>query len=96
LIERDLACCSGDRATDCTFDSASCKVGDLAESLAIDGATLSYHLKELDRAGLIERERRGRQIYCRINRRQLEELWRFLVPGDGGALVTIGRTAGPR
>ncbi len=96
LIERDLACCTGDRATDCSLDSASCNVGDLAESLAINGATLSHHLKELDRAGLIERQRSGRQIFCRINRRRLEELWRFLVPDGGGALVTIGRSGGAR
>jgi len=78
LLARDLACCAGDRSSDCTLDAASCNVGVIGESLAIDNSTLSHHLKELDHAGLIERARRGRQIYCRVNRERLEVLRQFL------------------
>jgi len=92
LLARDLACCAGDRSADCTLDAASCNVGVIGESLAIDSSTLSHHLKELDHAGLIERARRGRQIYCRINRVRLEELWLFLIPRSASDLVPIGKT----
>jgi len=90
LVARELACCAGDRASDCTLDAASCKVGVLCESLEIDSSTVSHHLKELDRAGLIERARRGRQIYCRINRHRLEQLGLFLMPVNGADQVIGG------
>jgi len=48
--------------------------GDLAETLEVAKPTLSFHLKELSRAGLIESERAGRTIYygvCVAGFRQL-------------------------
>ena len=39
--------------------------GELAERLALPAPTLSFHLKELMQAGLIEGERRGRSILYR-------------------------------
>jgi ArsR family transcriptional regulator len=37
--------------------------GDLAERLGIPGPTLSFHLKELAQAGLIQSRREGRFLY---------------------------------
>ncbi len=39
--------------------------GEIAEALAVPGATLSFHLKELVHAGLISGENRGRNVCYR-------------------------------
>lgn len=39
--------------------------GDLGETLGVPGATLSFHLKELANAGLVEGEQQGRFIRYR-------------------------------
>lgn len=41
--------------------------GEIAEALAVPGATLSFHLKELTHAGLISGESLGRNICYRAN-----------------------------
>ena len=81
LMERALLCCAPERAEDCTLDPASCNVGSLTELVDCAPSTLSRHLKELEAAGLIERARDGRFLYCRINRVRMEELRDFLALG---------------
>lgn len=39
-------------------------VGELAEMVDIAPSTLSHHLKELNRAGLLEMNRRGQRVEC--------------------------------
>src|SRR3546814_10208180 len=39
--------------------------GEIAEALAVPGATLSFHLKELVHAGLVSGENRGRNVCYR-------------------------------
>lgn len=41
--------------------------GEIGEALAVPGATLSFHLKELVHAGLIGNESRGRNVCYRAN-----------------------------
>ena len=41
--------------------------GEIAGTLAVPGATLSFHLKELVHAGLIGSESRGRNVCYRAN-----------------------------
>lgn len=41
--------------------------GEIAEALSLPGATLSFHLKELAAAGLIQAEPRGRRICYRAD-----------------------------
>jgi DNA-binding transcriptional ArsR family regulator len=52
--------------------------GDIAEALSLPGATLSFHLKELNAAGLIKGEQRGRFICYRADFGTMNELIAFL------------------
>ncbi len=52
--------------------------GEIAEALAVPGATLSFHLKELVHAGLIGSESRGRNVCYRANFEAMNELVAYL------------------
>lgn len=52
--------------------------GELAEKLGIPAPTLSFHLKELQRAALIESKRAGRFIYYSANFGRMRGLIDFL------------------
>lgn len=59
-----------------------CYSGDLSEELPIAKSTLSQHLKELKKAGLIQGEIEAPRIkYClnRENWKEAEELFRYLI-----------------
>ena len=47
-------------------------VTDLTERLGISQPLVSWHLRKLRRAGLIETRRSGRQVYCSLNPRQFQ------------------------
>lgn len=49
-------------------------VGELGEGLDIASSTLSHHLKELHRSGLIEMERQGKRVVCWIAPETLNSL----------------------
>jgi ArsR family transcriptional regulator len=51
---------------------------DLQPLFAVSQPTLSHHLRKLDRAGLIEVERRGRWAYYSLRPETLEVLRRWL------------------
>ena len=42
-------------------------VTDLTEKLSISQPLVSWHLRKLRRAGLVETKRSGRQVYCSLN-----------------------------
>jgi DNA-binding transcriptional ArsR family regulator len=52
--------------------------GDLAQKFDLPGATLSFHLKTLSHAGLIEAEKSSRHIRYRANFTEMLELVDFL------------------
>lgn len=66
--------------------------GDIADALSLPGATLSFHLKELTAAGLIQGEQRGRFICYRADFETMNDLVAFLThnccggSGDAGCL----------
>jgi len=52
--------------------------GEMVELLSLPGATLSFHLKELTAAGLIQGEARGRHIAYRADFEAMSGLVEFL------------------
>jgi DNA-binding transcriptional ArsR family regulator len=67
-------------------------VGDIAEELSVANATLSFHLKELTNAGLIEARQEGRYIYYSANYAKMNDLLGFLTEnccaGDSAACAS--------
>jgi ArsR family transcriptional regulator, arsenate/arsenite/antimonite-responsive transcriptional repressor len=56
-----------------TAEEPTC-VCDLTPKLGLSQPTVSFHLKKLAQAGLIEREQRGTWAYYSVNREALERL----------------------
>lgn len=65
--------------------------GEIARSLRCPASTLSFHLKELSRTGILEARPRGRFIIYGLQRPALEELSRYI-----GELAGAGAAAKPR
>jgi DNA-binding transcriptional ArsR family regulator len=53
-------------------------VGEIQEALGVPGPTLSHHLDQLCRSGLIRRRRAERFVYCSVDRDLLTDLVRLL------------------
>jgi ArsR family transcriptional regulator len=52
--------------------------GRIGETLGVPGATLSFHLKELDRAGLVSSRQERQFIYYAVDFERMAELMTFL------------------
>ena len=52
-------------------------VGELGQDLKIKASTISHHIKELRRAGLIRMERRGQKIECWVDPETVAALKNF-------------------
>ena len=76
LFHRLTTCCAPGTACD-TEEAIRHSVGELGEGLNIAASTLSHHLKELHRAGLVQMQRRGKQVQCWVEPETLEELAAF-------------------
>lgn len=72
---RLLDCCAP--GTACSVEGARLCVGDLGRGLEIAPSTLSHHLRELARTGLVRTERRGKSVQCWVEPDILEELASF-------------------
>ena len=55
-----------------------CFISDIAGCLNIGAPTVSHHLKELENAGLIITEKRGKFLIARINRETVGEVNKIL------------------
>jgi ArsR family transcriptional regulator len=58
-------------------DAEAC-VCNLTAPLGLSQPTVSHHLRVLNEAGVLERERRGKWVYYRLNREPLDVLARAL------------------
>ncbi len=76
LFNRLLTCCAP--GTVCDADAAAhFNVGQLGEGIDIAPSTLSHHLKELNRAGLIQMRRNGKQVECWVEPDVLRKIGAF-------------------
>jgi ArsR family transcriptional regulator len=70
IFLRLIDCCKPGTVTEIRDDigpeGCAC-VGELGEDLGIGPSTISHHIKELRRAGLIRMERRGQKMECWID-----------------------------
>ncbi len=81
LFYRLTTCCPP--GTVCGVEEATrLRVGELGAGLDIAPSTLSHHLKELNRAGLVEMQRKGKTVEC------------WVVPGVLDKLATFFSGAG--
>ena len=76
LFRRLTSCCSPGTACS-TEEAARLTVGQIGEGLDIAPSTISHHMKELNRAGLIQTERRGKQVECWVEPQTLRRLASF-------------------
>ena len=83
IFQRLMNCC--EPGTRCSPSEAIrfC-VGDLGEGLGIAPSTLSHHLKELHRAGLVQMLRNGKNVECWVEPETLQQLSQFFTPTNGG------------
>jgi len=79
LFNRLMTCCAPGTKCDAAAAVRFC-VGDLGEGLDIAPSTLSHHLKELNRAGLVEMKRRGKHVECWVEPEKLKALSSFFRP----------------
>ena len=82
IFLRLVACCPP--GTSCVTDAeASVCVGELGEDMRIAPSTVSHHIKELHRAGLIQMERRGQKVECWVDREAMDDLAEFFASPQG-------------
>ena len=67
--------------------------GQIAQALGLPGATLSFHLKTLQHAGLIERQRQSRSLIYAAHFAKMNSLLAYLTEnccaGDPGHCATL-------
>src|SRR5918992_3440579 len=65
-----------------------CPCAKLREEFPVSKATISHHIKELVRAGLVEAHRDGQYLHCEVRRDVLEAYTAELLRRAGGRVRT--------
>ncbi|MBD3334403.1 MAG: metalloregulator ArsR/SmtB family transcription factor [Candidatus Eisenbacteria bacterium] len=78
IFLRLVSCCAATDSRCAESELKSC-AGEIGNDLGIAPSTVSHHLKELRRAGLIRMERRGKMVDCSIDPQNLQELSHVLL-----------------
>ena len=79
IFMRLVNCCGPNVACDVDSDQMKACVGQLGEDMGIAPSTVSHHIKELHRAGLIRMERRGQNIDCWVDVDTVRSLGEFFM-----------------
>lgn len=76
IFQRLLSCC--ELGTVCSTETVNgfC-IGELGEHLAVAPSTLSHHIKELQRSGLIKTQRKGKNVECFVDPEKVKILNEF-------------------
>ncbi len=80
IFLRLVSCCPPGTKCDSEAVVQRC-VGELGQGLDLDPSTISHHLKELRRAGLIRVARRGKHILCWVDRETVTAAANLLIGG---------------
>jgi ArsR family transcriptional regulator len=72
-----VSCCEPGIVHTIEAEAGKAYVGELAKDLAIGSSTVSHHIKELHRAGLIHMERKGQNVECWIDADVVRDLATF-------------------
>ena len=81
IFMRLMSCCKKGVTYDANGRICAC-VGELGRDLKIAPSTLSHHVKELRRVGLIHIKRRGQKMECWVEPDVIEGLTDFLAEGS--------------
>jgi ArsR family transcriptional regulator len=76
IFSRLISCCMPGTVCSADEDMGAC-VGELGQDMGIAPSTVSHHIKELRRAGLIRMKRRGKKVECWIDPDMLKDLADF-------------------
>jgi len=76
IFLRLASCCGPGVACDADKAIREC-VGTVGKNLNLSPSTISHHIKELHRAGLIKLKRRGQTVECWVDPETLDSLAEF-------------------
>lgn len=78
IFLRLVRCCAPD--AECCPEGQTCPcVGEFADELGLAPSTVSHHIKELCRAGLIHTRRQGQAVHCWVRPETLADLAGFFL-----------------